>query len=456
MKDILHGVKIGIRMVRQYAMPYLPLVLTQLVTCCLVFVAYDLIQPLLFTILFDSLSSADFAVILKGCARVGGLVAVMLAVEYLNDVTLDAYIYKAMNASCIVVAGQYHRLPYFRTMHLEEGDVYNRINQGGREIPGAWGGLMMAFGDFLGVSVMLVLCFRISPYFAIVGLVLTLSILLRLKIQAKKSAGYANEQEKAKGRMEQSAYSAIYDMEFAVQNGVGESLIREYEEKRRQLWQIKREEVRTESRISGLYEALNSLLRMCVPFLLTGSARKQPVSYGAATSTFSILDSLQAVTPNLSQEVERIVRTFIPIERLHEMLGEEPDFTTRKVQEAKIVAPQVSLRLGDREILRDVSFSIAPGEKVALIGRNGCGKSTLLRVMMGLLQPDSGSVCMDGVSVTEMSQEQRRACFSFAPAAPQLFSESVRENVLMGADAQECSRIHLARPGSLSGRIVVG
>ena len=59
MKDILRGVKTGIEMVKQYAMRDLPLVLVQLVTCCLVFVSYDLVQPLLYTVLFDSISSAD-------------------------------------------------------------------------------------------------------------------------------------------------------------------------------------------------------------------------------------------------------------------------------------------------------------------------------------------------------------------------------------------------------------
>ena len=56
----------------------------------------------------------------------------------------------------------------------------------------------------------------------------------------------------------------------------------------------------------------------------------------------------------------------------------------------------VSVRLGGREILRDVSFGIRPGEFTGLIGPNGAGKTTLLRVILGLQPVTSGSVLLDG------------------------------------------------------------
>jgi zinc/manganese transport system ATP-binding protein len=56
----------------------------------------------------------------------------------------------------------------------------------------------------------------------------------------------------------------------------------------------------------------------------------------------------------------------------------------------------VGVRLGGREVLRDVSFSIRPGEFTGLIGPNGAGKTTLLRVILGLQPTTTGSVLIDG------------------------------------------------------------
>jgi ABC-type multidrug transport system ATPase subunit len=51
----------------------------------------------------------------------------------------------------------------------------------------------------------------------------------------------------------------------------------------------------------------------------------------------------------------------------------------------------IGVRLGGRQILSDVSFGVRPGEFTGLIGPNGAGKTTLLRVILGLLQPTSGT-----------------------------------------------------------------
>ncbi len=91
---------------------------------------------------------------------------------------------------------------------------------------------------------------------------------------------------------------------------------------------------------------------------------------------------------------------------------------------------------GTHEVLRGVSFSIADGETVAIIGQSGCGKSVLLKHIMGLLQPDSGSVIVDGHNIATASEKQiyalrRKIGFLFQSAA--LFdSMTVFENIVLG------------------------
>jgi len=96
----------------------------------------------------------------------------------------------------------------------------------------------------------------------------------------------------------------------------------------------------------------------------------------------------------------------------------------------------VGRRFGSQEVLRDVSFQIASGESVAIIGESGCGKSVTLKLMIALLAPSVGDVLLDGRShftrtEKELTKERLRFGYVFQQAA--LFdSMSVEENVAFG------------------------
>ena len=74
-------------------------------------------------------------------------------------------------------------------------------------------------------------------------------------------------------------------------------------------------------------------------------------------------------------------------------------------QDDALVVDGVSVRLGGREVLHDVRFSIKPGEFVGLIGSNGAGKTTLLRVILGLLPPAAGKVRVSAAGVGYVPQK---------------------------------------------------
>jgi ABC-type Fe3+/spermidine/putrescine transport system ATPase subunit len=83
---------------------------------------------------------------------------------------------------------------------------------------------------------------------------------------------------------------------------------------------------------------------------------------------------------------------------------------------------------GDNKVLRGLSFSVKEGEYVVVLGPSGCGKTTLLKTMVGLYEPDSGSVLLGGLDVTSIPAERRGIGFFFQHY--HLFPHmSVRENV---------------------------
>src|SRR5208283_5658123 len=66
----------------------------------------------------------------------------------------------------------------------------------------------------------------------------------------------------------------------------------------------------------------------------------------------------------------------------------------------------VSKAFGSREILKDVSFDVLPGEMVCILGRSGVGKSVALHNIMGFLKPDSGRVIVAAQDITDYNEEQ--------------------------------------------------
>ena len=82
--------------------------------------------------------------------------------------------------------------------------------------------------------------------------------------------------------------------------------------------------------------------------------------------------------------------------------------------------------------LRDVSFGLRAGEKVAVIGAVGSGKTTLERLLMNLYQPDSGSVQIDGTDVRQIDPGDLRRSIGVVQQSPHLFYGSIRENITMG------------------------
>ena len=84
-------------------------------------------------------------------------------------------------------------------------------------------------------------------------------------------------------------------------------------------------------------------------------------------------------------------------------------------------------------VLKEVSFHIKQGERVALVGRNGSGKTTLVKLLLGLFQPDSGRILINGRNLLEYSQKTRSQMFGAVFQDFTKYEISLRENIAVGA-----------------------
>jgi ATP-binding cassette subfamily B protein len=128
------------------------------------------------------------------------------------------------------------------------------------------------------------------------------------------------------------------------------------------------------------------------------------------------------------------------VTRIHELLIEQPSIDDRDATVGKDVGIKgevefrhLSFSYGGAAVLRDISLKIPAGSSLALVGLTGAGKTTLVNLIPRLYDAPTGTVLIDGRPVREYPLKELRKSVGFVPQETFLFSETIRENILLGA-----------------------
>lgn len=110
----------------------------------------------------------------------------------------------------------------------------------------------------------------------------------------------------------------------------------------------------------------------------------------------------------------------------------EQRFVNRKSIEGSIEFKNVKFKYPNSStyILNDVSFKISSGEKVGIIGANGSGKTTILKLLVGLYEPESGSILIDGIDIHQVNPYDLRRYIAYVPQEIVLFKGTLQENIM--------------------------
>ncbi len=133
------------------------------------------------------------------------------------------------------------------------------------------------------------------------------------------------------------------------------------------------------------------------------------------------------------------------IEKMFELMAVQPkvvdDPLARPLQLTRGSIEFEGIQFGytpDREVLKDVGFSLPAGHKVAVVGASGSGKSTLVKLLFRFYDPDAGRITIDGQDIREVTQASLRRVIGIVPQDTVLFNDTIFENVRYGnPDATE-------------------
>lgn len=138
---------------------------------------------------------------------------------------------------------------------------------------------------------------------------------------------------------------------------------------------------------------------------------------------------------NVGQDIRTIQRAYAEMEDAAEFLvaEQEPlkaDTPAATIAHGGIAFDRVRFAYpGGRQVYDDLSFAVAPGESVALVGASGSGKSTVFKLIQRLYDPSEGSIAIDGIDIAGLNPLQLRGLISSVPQEPLLFHRSLAENI---------------------------
>lgn len=214
--------------------------------------------------------------------------------------------------------------------------------------------------------------------------------------------------------------------------------------------------------LSFLQGTAVNLLRTSILFLMLYLIFTQRITVGQFFSlfiySFFVFGPLQELGNiiNIYRETEASLNNFEEILAILPEPKPADPVQLRNLESLDFEGVTFQHRTSNRPALRDVSFQLSRGETVAFVGPSGAGKTTLVKLLVGLYKPLEGSIRYNGLDAEEIDPDQLRAQIGFVTQDTQLFSGTIRENLLFvrpdATDAECLEVLHRAAADSLLAR----
>ena len=174
-------------------------------------------------------------------------------------------------------------------------------------------------------------------------------------------------------------------------------------------------------------------------FLIMGMAGEDIASEKMSIGDFVVVNTflLQLYLPlNFLGFVYREIRqSLLDIGRMFALVDEMPDIVDKEnaydldVHSGKIEFKNIKFSFGNRVILKNLSFVVNPGHKVAIVGPTGAGKSTISKLLFRFYDPSSGIISIDNQNIKDVTQSSLRSNIGVVPQDTVLFNDTIKYNI---------------------------
>jgi ATP-binding cassette, subfamily B, bacterial len=196
---------------------------------------------------------------------------------------------------------------------------------------------------------------------------------------------------------------------------------------------------RLEAASSRAADMVNAIGTFAVLVFGSLQALRGHITPGSVLIFVSYMNSLYVPIRTLAKLSAKLSRAFVCAGRISDILGIEPEVGDRPgALDANRLRGDISFRdvsfaygIG-KPVLRDISFDISAGQKVALLGPSGAGKSTIVSLILRLYEFEQGELLIDGIDVKDYKRESLRQQIGIVMQDTVMFGASIKENIAYG------------------------
>ncbi|MEY4968452.1 MAG: hypothetical protein RLZZ261_223, partial [Bacteroidota bacterium] len=331
------------------------------------------------------------------------------------------------------------------------GDLMNRISEDVSRVRMYLGpGVMYTINTAFSTGLTLVFMFQVDPklsWITLAPMPVLVWAIYRVSTLINQRSHAVQEQQSAISTLAQETFSGVRVLKVY---GLEAEQTERYAASSEKSYQLNRDLYRVNALFAPLMMLLVGLSTVLTVWIGGEGVIEGRLSPGVIAEFVYYVGLLTWPIASIGWVMSLIQRAEASMERINDFLNvvpavQQPDNAHRAAVQGAWTFDKVSYTYPDSGIqaLREVSFTVQPGETVVVVGRTGSGKSSLVGLMNRLMDPAEGRVLLDGVDLRQWDLNALRASIGTVPQDPFLFSDSVADNIAFGsldADRAEVER----------------
>lgn len=361
-------------------------------------------------------------------------------VQWINPLLYNRITYFTIEKLRQRALNQLHRLPLSFIDRHSTGDLVSRIITDTEQLSD---GLIMVFNQFfigiLTIFVTILTMLRLDVLMTLIVVLLTPISLFVARFIAKKSYTLFQKQTETRGKHAEFVEESIQQGELVRLFNIQEASVTHFRELNDEYMSYSRQAIFYSSTINPVTRAINALIYGVLTFTGVFRIINGGFSVGELVTFLNYANQYTKPFNDISGVLAELQSALACAERLFSLIDQEAEEETgyklidSSHLKGKIGFNQVSFSYNKIEpLIKDLTLSVQPGMRVAIVGPTGAGKSTLINLLMRFYDLDQGQILIDNQPMEDYTRETIRQQFGMVLQETWLKSGTIHENIAYG------------------------